>query len=89
MREALGLAKARGRNELSPSQIEGFAAAKLLVEGLKRSVKDISRASLLKSLESLQRLDLGGVELHYGPKDRSGLDFVDISIIGPDGKFWR
>ncbi len=89
VREALGLAKARGRNELSPSQIEGFAAAKLLVEGLKRSVKDISRASLLKSLEGLQRLDLGGVELHYGPKDRSGLDFVDISIIGPDGKFWR
>ena len=89
VREALGLAKARGRNELSPAQIEGFAAAKLMVEGLKRSVKDVNRASLLKALEGVQRLDLGGVELHYGPKDRSGLDFVDISIIGPDGKFWR
>ena len=89
VREALSLAKARGRSELSPAQIEGFAAAKLLVEGLKRSAREVSRAGVLKALEGLQRLDLGGLELHFGPRDRSGLDYVDISIIGPDGKFWR
>ncbi|MCP6280669.1 hypothetical protein NL459_29015, partial [Klebsiella pneumoniae] len=34
VREALGLAKAAGRNELTPAQLEGFAAARLIVEAL-------------------------------------------------------
>ncbi|MDN3921992.1 ABC transporter substrate-binding protein [Roseateles violae] len=89
VREAQALAKARGKTELTPAQIEGFAAAKLLVEGLKRSAKDLSREGLLKALEGLQQFDLGGLELSFGPKQRGGLDFADVSIIGPDGKFWR
>ena len=89
VREAQALAKARGKSELTPAQLEGFAAAKLLVEGLKRAGKDLSRDGLLKALESLQRVDLGGLELSFGPKNHSGLEFTDVSIIGPDGKFWR
>jgi ABC-type branched-subunit amino acid transport system substrate-binding protein len=89
VREAQALAKAHGRNELTPAQLEGFAAAKLLVEALKRSGKEPSREGLLKALEGLQRVDLGGLELSYGPKNHSGLEFADVSIIGPDGKFWR
>ena len=89
VREAQALYKARGRSELTPSQLEGFAAAKLLVEGLRRAGKDLSRESLLKALDSLQRVDLGGLELSFGPHNHSGLEFTDVSIIGPDGKFWR
>jgi len=89
VREAQALYKARGKSELTPAQLEGFAAAKLLVEGLKRTAKDPSRDGLLKALDGLQRVDLGGLELSFGPKNRSGLEFTDVSIIGPDGKFWR
>ena len=89
VREAQALYKARGKNELTPAQLEGFAAAKLLVEGLRRAANDLSRDGLLKALDSLQRVDLGGLELSFGPKNRSGLAFTDVSIIGPDGKFWR
>lgn len=90
VREAQGLAQARGRSELSPAQLEGFAAAKLLVESLRRAAqKELSRDSLLKTLDGLQKVDLGGLELSFGPKDHSGLEFTDVSIIGPDGKFWR
>ena len=89
VREAQNLATARGRSELSPAQLEGFAAAKLLVESLRRSAKDLSREGLLKTLDGLQRVDLGGLELSFGPKSHSGLEFTDVSIIGPDGKFWR
>ncbi len=89
VREAQALYKARGKSELTPAHLEGFAAAKLLVEGLKRVAKDLSRDGLLKSLDGLQRVDLGGLELSFGPKDHSGLEFTDVSIIGPDGKFWR
>ena len=89
VREAQTLAKARGHGELTPSELEGFAAAKLLVEGLRRSGKDLSREGLLKALDGFQKVDLGGLELSFGPASHAGLAFTDVSIIGSDGKFWR
>jgi ABC-type branched-subunit amino acid transport system substrate-binding protein len=88
VREALGLAKAAGRHELTPAQLEGFAAAKLVVEAIKRAGKDVSRENLLKALDGA-RIDLGGLQVHYSEKDHTGLEFTDVSIVGPDGKFWR
>lgn len=88
VREAIGLAKTSGRNELTPAQLEGFAAAKLVVEALRRAGKDLSREGLTKALEG-GRFDLGGLQVHYTDKDHSGLEFTDVSIVGPDGKFWR
>ena len=89
VREALGLAKSAGRGELTPAQLEGFAAAKLVVETLKRSSgKDVSRESFAKALDGA-RVDLGGLQVHYSEKDHNGLEFTDVSIVGPDGKFWR
>lgn len=88
VREALGLAKAAGRNELTPAQLEGFAAAKLIVEALKRAGKEPGREQLIKALEG-PRIDLGGLQVHYTEKEHGGLEFTDVSIVGPDGKFWR
>ena len=88
VREALGLSKAAGRSELTPAQLEGFAAAKLVVETLKRAGKDPSRDSFSKALEG-PRIDLGGLQVHYTDKEHGGLEFTDVSIVGPDGKFWR
>lgn len=89
VRQAQEQAKARGLGELSAAHLEGFASAKVLVEGLRRAGKDLNRIGLVKSLESIQRYDLGGLELSFNSKKHSGLDFADIAIIGPDGKFWR
>ena len=88
VREALGLAKTAGRNELTPAQLEGFAAAKLVVETLKRAGKDPGRDNFAKALEG-PRIDLGGLQVHYSDKEHGGLEFTDVSIVGPDGKFWR
>ena len=89
VREALTLAKAKGVKEISPAMLEGFAAAKVLVEGLRRAAPKITRERILAALESLQHFDLGGLEVSYGPNDHTGLDFADLSIIGADGKFKR
>ena len=43
---------------------------------------------LIKALDNA-RFDLGGLQVHYSEKDHSGLEFTDVSIVGPDGKFWR
>ncbi|MEK8033191.1 ABC transporter substrate-binding protein [Ideonella sp. DXS29W] len=89
VREARELAKANGAGDVSPSFLEGMIAAKVLVEGLRRAAPHIDRAGLRSSLEGIKRLDLGGIELSYGPNDHSGLDFADLSIIGETGKFER
>jgi ABC-type branched-subunit amino acid transport system substrate-binding protein len=69
--------------------LEGFAAAKVLVEALRRAGSKPTRASLHAALEGMDRFDLGGLEIGYSPTDHTGLDFADLSIIGSDGKFRR
>jgi branched-chain amino acid transport system substrate-binding protein len=90
--EASRLAGAQKVAQLTPAMIEGFAAAKVLVAGLRRAEREnkvVTRQSLKRGLESLERFDIGGLEISYGPTDHSGLDFADLSIIGPDGTFRR
>lgn len=72
---------------VSHMAMEGFAGAKVLVEGLKRAGRTPSRASLIAGLESLQEYDLGGLQVSYGPKNHSGLTFVDASIVNRKGGF--
>jgi ABC-type branched-subunit amino acid transport system substrate-binding protein len=69
--------------------LEGFAAAKVLVEGLRRAGANPTPAKLMQALESIRKLDIGGLEVSFSPTDHSGLDYADLSIIGPDGKFKR
>lgn len=88
VREAQELAKAQ-QQEISPAMLEGFAAAKVLVEGLRRAGPKPGRDKVQAALESIQKFDLGGLEVSFSPEDHSGLDFADLSIIGTDGKFRR
>ncbi len=89
VKEAQELAKAQGLTGVSPAMIEGFAAAKVLVEGLRRAGPKPTGASLRDALENLQKFDIGGLEISYSANSHSGLDFADLSIIGSDGKFMR
>jgi branched-chain amino acid transport system substrate-binding protein len=88
VKEASDLAKAKGI-ELTPASLEGFAAAKVLVEGLRRAGREPTRISLRNALESFNKVNIGGLELSYGPTSHTGLDYADLSIIGQDGKFKR
>ena len=89
VKEAQDLAKAKGLGDVSPAMLEGFAAAKVLVEGLKRAGPKPTREKIHAALESLRKFDLGGLEISYAADDHTGLDFADLAIIGTDGKFRR
>ncbi len=93
VKEAHDLARAAGAGapEITPALLEGFARAKVLVEGLQRAAAahDLSRTGLQHALETLDRFDLGGMELSYSATDHSGLDYADLAIIGVDGRFRR
>ena len=75
--------------ELSAAMLEGYASAKVLVEGLRRAGPKPTRAALQAALEGMRKFDLGGLEVGYSPTDHTGLDFADLSIVGADGKFRR
>jgi branched-chain amino acid transport system substrate-binding protein len=75
--------------DLTPTVVEGYVSAKVLVEGLKRAGKTPTRQSLRDAMENMGRFDVGGIEVGYGPKDHSGLDYVDLAIIDQNGRFRR
>ncbi len=85
--EATQLAK--GKTDITPAMMEGFAAAKVLVEGLRRAGPNPTRQKLRDALEGMRKIDIGGLEVSFSPNDHTGLDYTDLSMIGPDGKFMR
>ena len=74
--------------QLTPAMMEGYAAAKVTVEALRRCPGGCTRADLQRTLESLD-LDLGGVKLAYSPTDHTGIEFTDLAIIDRNGRFRR
>lgn len=89
VKEATEYAHDRGLAEVTPAMLEGYAAAKVLVEGLRRASPGVTREKLRAALETFKRVDIGGLEVSYSSNDHSGLDYADLSIVGEDGKFRR
>jgi ABC-type branched-subunit amino acid transport system substrate-binding protein len=71
------------------TEFEGYLAARVLVEGLKSARKDLTREKLISGLEKLSKTDIGGFSIDFSPTKHNGSNFVDLSIIGRNGKFMR
>jgi len=71
------------------SSIEGYVAARVFAEGLKRAGANPSRESLVTGLESMQDVNLGGFFVDFSPKKHAGSTFVDMTILTQDGKVRR
>lgn len=80
--KALGLDAARGNF----ASLEGYITARVVAEGLRRAGRDPARKDLVRGLESLQRVDLGGFIVDFAPQQHEGSSFVDLSLIGADGR---
>jgi len=74
---------------LSYATLEGFVAAKLLTEGLRRTGPNPTRAKLMNALSGLKNYDLGGIVVDYSPTDRTGTQFVELTVLSKDGKIVR
>ncbi len=68
--------------------IEGFLNAKLMAEALKKVGKDPTREKLVSTLES-GTFDLGGYRVGYSPTSHNGSRFVDLTVLGRDGRVLR
>ncbi len=64
--------------------LEGFVDAMVLVEGLRRAGKDLSREGLIRAIESIHDLDLGlgpQLKLTYSTKNHQGFDHVIPTVV--------
>lgn len=67
--------------------LEGFINANVMVQGLKKAGRDLTRESLIKAIESIRDFKLGpGLSITYGPEDRQGLEDVHFTRL-VDGQF--
>ena len=62
------LAKKAGFTDYNFSAIEGFLVAKVMVEGLRRAGKNLTREGFVDTMEKMQDVDLGGFFVSYSPK---------------------
>jgi branched-chain amino acid transport system substrate-binding protein len=74
---------------LSFASIEGFAAAKIALAGLRRAGAGLTRNGLVQALLGLGELNLGGVFVNYKRGARLGWRHVELSIIDAGGKLRR
>lgn len=78
-----------GINSMNFSSLEGFIAAKVFVEGLKRAGRDLTRDKLIRSLETINvsNFDTGGFNVNFSPTSHNGSKYVDMTVITKDAKF--
>jgi len=79
-----GLAKYYPDTQPSFVSLEGFVDAMVLVEGLKRAGKDLTREKFISAVESIHQMNVGlgsKLMLDYGPNDHKGFDEVYPTIV--------
>jgi branched-chain amino acid transport system substrate-binding protein len=64
--------------------LEGFVDAMVLVEGLQKAGKELTREGLIRGIESLHEVDLGlgpKLKLNYSSKEHKGFDSVIPTVV--------
>ena len=78
--------KAGGEHSANFSSMEGYLAAKVLAEALRRGPARPTRETVVASLESLGRQSFGGFHVTFSPTDHVASKFVELSMLTGDGR---
>jgi len=81
-------AVSKGGNRVQPnfSTMEGFLAARLFTEGLRRAGARPTRQSFVSGMEAIGDQDLGGFSVSLSPTNHVASRFVELSMLTGDGK---
>ncbi len=78
--------QAGGGLQANYSSMEGYLAAKVIAEGLRRAGSRIDRNSLVTGLESLGTTSFGGFNVSFSATDHVASSFVELSMLTGDGR---
>ena len=78
----------QGGKKVQPnfSSMEGYMAARLFAEGMRRASGRLTRDSLIDGLESIRNLSMGGFSVSFSPTDHVASSFVELSMLTGDGR---
>jgi branched-chain amino acid transport system substrate-binding protein len=85
-RKALGASAGTGDNY---TVLEGYIAARVFVEGLRRAGRNLTREGFINALEGVGSLDLGDFRVDYGPGNHNGSGFVELEMYTASGTLIR
>lgn len=68
------------------TMMEGYIAAKVIVEAVRRQGGKPSREGMVGALDAMESYDLGGYVIGFKPGMRTGSKFVELSIVSGAGR---
>jgi branched-chain amino acid transport system substrate-binding protein len=85
------LAALKDKRGVAPnySGMEGFVAAKVFVEALKRAGRGATRETFVDAIDSMKNLSLGGFPLDFSAQKHMGSRFVELTLLTEDGRVRR
>lgn len=83
------LTKFDPKAEPNYTSIEGYVAARVMVDALRRAGAKPSREALIGALETLSGYDARGYRLAFNANKHVGSNFVELSMLTGDGKVKR
>lgn len=90
VREFQAAWKASGATaEPSHLALEGYINARVFAEALQRAGRNPTRAAFTDATWNLKKWDLGGFEINASTPDRNASRFVELTLVGRDGRFIR
>ena len=78
--------KSAGKVSGNFSSMEGYLAAKILAEGIRRAGGKSNRESLIGGLESIESQSFGGFQVNFSGTDHVASSFVELSMLTGDGR---
>ena len=78
--------KSNGAAQTNFSSMEGYIAAKVMAEGLRRSGGKTNTDALISALESINGQPFGGFNVNFSHTDHTASSFVEMSMLTGDGR---
>lgn len=76
-----------GLSDYSFVSFESYINARVLGAAIERAGKNLTRSGLVTAAENMRQVSLGGFYVGYSKASRQASKHVELTIIGPNGKF--
>lgn len=67
----------------------GYLNLRVLIEGIRRAGKNVTPQGIVAGMESMTKTDVGGYPVDYSASNHHGSKLVEITIVGPGGRYLR